>query len=166
MKAQTQDLVVKTVKLELANQTTQNALHTARGKRSHWKWIASGSLNWWCGTSRSNLVLDQLAAAAAAHCSNAVCAILVNLIEGPQVSSVPVLPEEWQALLKQIKIDSISVVAGFRELREFSRDPVWERFLETHLPWRFRTFRLRAHSGQRTDSRCHRDILRRQESSR
>ena len=139
VKAQTKDLVVKTVKLELANQTTQNALHTARRAESL-EVDRQQVLELVARDEPIERVLDQLAATAAAHCTNAVCAILVNLLEGPQVSSVPILPEDWQALLKQIKIDSVSVVAGFRELREFSQDPAWEHFLETHLPWRFRTF--------------------------
>jgi diguanylate cyclase (GGDEF)-like protein len=50
------------------------------------------------------------------------------------------LPGDWLDVLKQIKIDSISVGAGFRELRQFSQDPIWEGLLETHLPCRFRTY--------------------------
>jgi diguanylate cyclase (GGDEF)-like protein len=139
VKAQTKDLVVKTVKLELANQTTQKALHIAREAESL-EVDRQRVLELVARDEPIEQVLDQLAATAAAHCSNAVCAILVHLLEGPQVSSVPLLPADWQAVLKQISIDSISVGAGFRELRQFSQDPVWERLLETHLPCRFRTF--------------------------
>jgi diguanylate cyclase (GGDEF)-like protein len=39
-----------------------------------------------------------------------------------------------------VRLDSITVGAGFRDIRQFSQDPIWERFLETHTPWRFRTF--------------------------
>jgi diguanylate cyclase (GGDEF)-like protein len=139
VKAQTEDLVVKTVKLELANQTTQKALHTAREAESL-EVDRQRVLELVVRDEPIELVLDQLAAAAAAHCFNAVCAILVNLLEGQQVSSVPELPGDWLAVLRQVKIDSISVGAGLRELGQFSQDPAWKRLLETHLPCRFRTF--------------------------
>jgi diguanylate cyclase (GGDEF)-like protein len=139
VKAQTKDLVVKTVKLELANQTTQEALHTARQAESL-EVDRQQVLELVARDEPIERVLDQLAATAAAHCPNAVCAILVKLLEGQLVSSVPVLPGDWLDVLKQIKIDSISVGNGFRELRQFSQDPVWEGLLETHLPCRFRTF--------------------------
>jgi diguanylate cyclase (GGDEF)-like protein len=139
VKAQTKDLVVKTVKLELANQTTQEALHTARQAESL-EVDRQQVLELVARDEPIERVLDQLAATAAAHCPNAVCAILVKLLEGQLVSSVPVLPGDWLDVLKQIKIDSISVGAGFRELQQFSQDPVWEGLLETHLPCRFRTF--------------------------
>ena len=139
VKAQTEDLVVKTVKLELANQTTQKALHTARAAESL-EVDRQRVLELVARDEPIELVLDQLAATAAAHCSNAVCAIVVDLLEGQQVSSVPALAVDWLAVLKQIKLDSISVGAGFRELRQFSQDPVWQRLLETPLPCRFRSF--------------------------
>ena len=139
VKAQTKDLVVKTVKLELAHQTTQEALHTAREAESL-EVDRQQVLELVVRDEPIERVLDQLAATAAAHCSNSVCAILVKLLEGQQVSSVPVLPGDWLDVLKHIQIDSISVGAGFRELRQFSHDPVWERLLETHLPCPFRTF--------------------------
>jgi diguanylate cyclase (GGDEF)-like protein len=139
VKAQTKDLVVKTVNLELANQTTQKALHTAREAESL-EVDRQRVLELVARDEPIERVLDQLAATAAAHCSNAVCAILVKLLEGPQVSSVPALPGDWLAVLKQVKIDLISVGAGSHDLRQFSADPVWQQFLETHLPCRFRTF--------------------------
>jgi diguanylate cyclase (GGDEF)-like protein len=139
VKAQTQDLVVKTVKLELANQATQKALHTAREAESL-EVDRQRVLELVLRDEPIELVLDQLAATVAAHCTNAACAILVNLLDGQHVSSVPALPGDWLAVLRQIKIDSISVGAGFHELRQFSQDPDWERLLETHLPCRFQTF--------------------------
>ena len=110
VKAQTKDLVVKTVKLELANQTTQKALHIAREAESL-EVDRQRILELVARDEPINRILDELASTAAAYCSNAVCVILVNLLEGQQLSNVPTLPGDWQAVLKQIKIDSISAGA-------------------------------------------------------
>jgi len=140
VKAQTKDLVVKTVKLELANQTTQKALQVAREAESL-EVDRQRVLELVARDEPIERVLDQLAVTTAAHCSSAVCAIVVKLGESQQVSSVPPLPDDWQSVLKQIRIGSISVRAGFHELRQFSQDPVWEHLLQAHLPCRFQIFR-------------------------
>jgi len=139
VKVQTKDLVVKTVKLELANQTTQRALHTARKAKSLEE-DRQRVLELVARNEPIERVLDELAATGATHCGNAVCSILLPLLAGQQVTSVPALPGDWQDLLKQLKLESISVGAGVGELLQFSQDPLWAHFLKTQVPSRFRTF--------------------------
>jgi diguanylate cyclase (GGDEF)-like protein len=139
VRAQTKDLVVNSLKLALANEKAQKALDMARNAESL-EADRQRVLELVARDEPVDRVLDQLAATAAAHCPSAVYAIVVNILGGRRISSLPALPGDWQSVLRQIEIGTISVGPGFHKLRQFSQDPVWEHWLEAHLPCRFQTF--------------------------
>jgi diguanylate cyclase (GGDEF)-like protein len=140
VRVQTKGLLVKTIKLELANQTTQEALCRAQEAESL-EVDRQHILQLVACDEPIERILDQLAAVAAVHSPGAVCVILLNFPEGRHVSSVPALPGDWQDVLKRIEISRISAGSESGGLSHFTSDPTWERLLKTHSTRRLRSFR-------------------------
>ena len=138
VRSQTLALRAQTVQIQAAHQRTREALQKACEAETL-DLDSKQILELIARDEAVDLIVERIAEAVALHCDGALCAILL----GPpyaRVCAVPALPAAWLHMLNRIDFNSVSLSAELRDPREFSNDPAWAQFIDSHQQTHFQKF--------------------------
>lgn len=140
VRAQTENLEIKTAQLEKAHQQSTWALCRAQEAESI-EQAHKDVLELVARDEDLDNVLSRLAAAVEEHCFGISCSIQLCLPAGTRLSASPALPPEWQQALANIEVAEFCG-PGIHPLNELSRHAAWSDPQNSEAAGRLRRFYL------------------------
>ena len=140
VKAQTENLELKTAQLEKAHQQATRALCRAQEAESM-EQAHKDVLELVARDENLDNVLSRLAAAVEEHCFGMSCSIQLCLPAATRLSASPALPRDWQQALASIELDEFCG-PGMHPLHELSSHAAWSAAQASEAAGRFRRFYL------------------------
>jgi diguanylate cyclase (GGDEF)-like protein len=138
VRTQTFALRAQTVQLKAAHEKTIDALRKACEAESL-DLDSKRILEQIARDEPVDVIVDHIAEAAALHCEDSVCAILLGESHGSRVCAVPPMPGSWMDMLGKIEVSSVLFTPEFRAPSQLSDDPAWAHFVDAQPNARFRT---------------------------